>query len=82
MLDARGNVIGVVSSRFGADAPVAASGAPIEDLNCGVKSGCLLNFLESVPGLSARLKAANAKAYPLEEVVKSAGKASALVLAY
>ena len=61
---------------------LAASGALPENVNYAVKSSFLLSFLESVPAVSAKLKAPNTKDEKFEDVVKSAQDAAVLVLVY
>ena len=78
----RGNVIGIVSAKLDASAALAASGALPENVNYAVKSSLLLSFLESVPDVSAKLKAPNTKDEKFEDVVKSAQDAAVLVLVY
>jgi hypothetical protein len=51
-------------------------------VNYAVKSSLLLSFLESVPDVDAKLKDANTKDEPFEDVVKSAQAAAVLVLVY
>jgi len=82
LVDERGNVIGIVSAKLDAGAALAASGALPENVNYAVKSSFLLSFLESVPGVEAKLKAPNTKDEKFEEVVKSAQSAAELVLVY
>ena len=82
LVDERGNVIGIVSAKLNASAALAASGALPENVNYAVKSSLLLSFLESVPAVSARLKAPVAADRKFEEVVKSAQDAAVLVLVY
>ena len=82
LVDERGNVIGIVSAKLDAGAALAASGALPENVNYAVKSSLLLSFLESVPAISARLKAPNTEDEKFEEVVKSAQDAAVLVLVY
>ena len=65
-MDERGNVIGIVSAKVlahghHASAALAASGVPQGGMNYAVKSGLLLSFLESVPDVSAKLKAPSTK---------------------
>jgi hypothetical protein len=76
----RGNVIGIVSAKLNASAALAASGALPENVNYAVKSSFLLSFLESVPDVSARLKAPVTADRKFENVVKSAQDAAVLVL--
>jgi hypothetical protein len=51
---------------------LAASAAMPENVNYAVKSSFLLSFLESVPGVEAKLKAPNTKDEKFEDVVKQA----------
>ena len=51
-------------------------------MNYAVKSSLLLSFLESVPDVSATLKAPVTTDRKFEEVVKSAQDAAVLVLVY
>ena len=53
-----------------------------ENVNYAVKSSLLLSFLESVPAVSAKLKASNTKEEKFEDVIKSAQQAAVLVLVY
>jgi S1-C subfamily serine protease len=86
LVDERGNVVGVVSAKLNARAPLASSGALPENVNYAVKSSYLLSFLESVPEVSAKLKEPKslqtATTLKFEDVVKSAEQAAVLVLVY
>jgi S1-C subfamily serine protease len=86
LVDDRGNVIGIVSAKLNASAALAASGALPENVNYAVKyavkSSFLLGFLESVPTVSAKLKAPVTADRKFEDVVKSAQNAAVLVLVY
>ena len=82
LVDERGNVIGIVSAKLDAWAALAASGALPENVNYAVKSSLLLSFLESVPAVSAKLKAPVTADRKFEDVVKSAQDAAVLVLVY
>jgi S1-C subfamily serine protease len=82
LVDERGNVIGIVSAKLDASAALAASGALPENVNYAVKSSLLLSFLESVPDVSAKLKAPNTADEKFSDVVKSAQDATLLVLVY
>jgi hypothetical protein len=53
-----------------------------ENVNYAVKSSLLLSFLESVPEVSAKLKAPNTVDEKFEDVVKSAQDAAVLLLVY
>jgi predicted RNase H-like HicB family nuclease len=80
--DERGNVIGIVSAKLNASAALAASGALPENVNYAVKSSLLLSFLESVPTVSAKLKAPITADRKFGDVVQSAQNAAVLVLVY
>jgi len=82
LVDERGNVVGVVSAKLSARAALAATGALPENVNYAVKSSFLLSFLESVPEVSAKLKAARTAERKFEDVVKDAEQAAVLVLVY
>jgi TPR repeat protein len=82
LVDGQGNVIGVLSAKLNGAAALATSGALPENANFALKSNLLLNFLESVPGLSAKLKEPSSQERQFEDVVKSAGKGAVLVLVY
>jgi serine protease Do len=82
LVDERGNVVGIVSAKLDAATALASSGALPENVNYAVKSSFLLSFLESVPDVSAKLKAPNAKDEKFEDVVKQAQAATVLVLVY
>ena len=82
LVDARGNVVGVLSATLSMKAALATSGAFPQSVNYAVKSSFLLGFLESVPEIAAKLKEPNAKNMKFDEVVAKAKKASVLVLAY
>ena len=75
-VDARGNVVGVVSAKLDALAALAASSALPENVNYAVTSSFLLSFLESVPAVANRLKEPNTKEEKFENVVQSAEQAS------
>jgi S1-C subfamily serine protease len=82
LVDARGNVVGIVAAKLDASAALAATGSLPENVNYAVKSSLLLSFLESVPDVAAKLKEPNVKDESFEEVVKSAQDAAVLVLVY
>ena len=82
LVDAHGNVVGIVSAKLSAKAALDATGALPENVNYAVKSSLLLSFLESVPEVSAKLKDPNTKDEAFEDVVKSAQDAAVLVLVY
>ena len=93
LVDERGNVIGIVSAKVLAHAHQCGGGAGgkrgvagvLADghhVNYAVKSSLLLSFLESVPAVSAKLKAPVTADRKFEDVVKSAQDAAVLVLVY
>jgi len=83
LVDARGNVVGIVAARLGVEIGKAVTSDELpENVNYAIKSSLLLSFLESVPDVSARLKDPNTKDEPFEDVVKSAQDAAVLVLVY
>jgi hypothetical protein len=76
------HIPGIVSAKLNASVALAASGALPENVNYAVKSSFLLGFLESVPAVSAKLKAPVTADRKFEDVVKSAQDAAVLVLVY
>jgi S1-C subfamily serine protease len=82
LVDARGNVIGIVSAKLDAATALAASGALPEDVNYAVKSSFLLSFLESVPAVDAKLNPVNTADEKFSDAVRSAKDATVLVLVY
>jgi S1-C subfamily serine protease len=82
LVDARGNVIGVVVAKLSQQAALATSGQLPENVNYAVKSSFLLSFLESLPEVTAKLKEPNSRERKFEDVVKAAQEAAALVLVY
>ena len=97
LVDERGNVIGIVSAKLDAGTALAASGVPQGGMNYAVKSRegrhvavpnvrdadtASLPVLESVPAVSAKLKAPVTADRKFEDVVKSAQDAAVLVLVY
>ena len=82
LVDARGNVVGIVAAKLDASAALAATGSLPENVNYAVKSSLLLSFLESVPDVAAKLKEPLTAERKFEDVVKSAQAAAVLVLVY
>jgi S1-C subfamily serine protease len=80
LVDAHGNVVGIVAAKLDASAALAATGALPENVNYAVKSSLLLSFLESVPDMASKLKEPNTEDEVFEDVVKSAQDAAVLVL--
>jgi hypothetical protein len=82
-VDEHGNVVGVVSAKLGVEIGKALTSDELpENVNYAVKSSFLLSFLESVPDVSAKLKAPNTADEKFSDVVKSAQDAAVLVLVY
>jgi len=71
-----------VSAKLDAVTALAASGSLPENVNYAVKSSLLLSFLESVPAVSAKLKAPITADRKFEDMVKSAQNAAVLVFVY
>jgi len=82
LVDAHGNVVGIVSAKLNVAAALAVSGELPENVNYAVKSSLLLKFLESVPDVANKLKAPVTADRKFEDVVKSAQDAAVLVLVY
>ena len=82
LVDARGNMVGIVAAKLDAVTALAATGSLPENVNYAVKISLLLSFLESVPDVVAKLKEPNTKDESFEEVVKSVQDAAVLVLVY
>ena len=82
LVDAHGNVVGIVAAKLNAQAALDATGQLPENVNYAVKSSLLLSFLESVPEVASKLKDPSAKDAAFEDVVKSAQDAAVLVLVY
>ena len=82
LVNARGNVVGIVAAKLDASVALAASGSLPENVNYSVKSSLLLSFLESVPDVASKLKEPVTVDRKFEDVVKSAQDAAVLVLVY
>ncbi len=82
LVEAHGNVVGIVAAKLSARAALDATGALPENVNYAVKRSLLLSFLESVPDVASKLKEPNTKEESFEDVVKSAQAAAVLVLVY
>ncbi len=83
LVDAAGNVVGLVTSKLSARAALATSGALPENVNYAVKSTYLLGLLESLPDAASRLREPHpAKPRKWEDVVKEAEEATVMVLVY
>lgn len=80
LVDERGNVIGVVVATLNQKAAIATSGTLAQNVNYAVKSSYLLTFLEAVPEVFSKLKAANTKERKFEDVIGEVERATVLVL--
>jgi hypothetical protein len=76
-------VIGIVTARLSDIAAFQESGALPQNVNYAMKSSYALPLLESVPGLTGKLKTPHpAKENRFESAVREARDAAALVLVY
>jgi TPR repeat protein len=82
LVDEHGNVVGVVAAKLDARAALDASGALPENVNYAVKSSLLLNFLESLPEVTAKLKEPETKERKFEDVVESTKQTAVLLVVY
>jgi S1-C subfamily serine protease len=83
LVDQHGNVVGVVAAKLGMSIREARSSAELpENVNYAVKSSFLLSFLESEPQVAAKLKEPSTAEQSIDDVIKSAENAAALVLIY
>jgi len=82
VVDATGNVVGVVVAKLDEQAALASTGHLAENVNYAVKSSCLITFLESLPAVTARLKRPNIGEPRFEDVVDDVQKATVRVLVY
>lgn len=83
LVDMRGNVVGIVRMQMDDIKALKITGSLPQNVNYAVKGSLLLSLLESVPGLPAKLKQLHiGKERKLEDVVKEAQEAAALVLVY
>lgn len=83
LLDAFGNVIGIVTARLSDAAALETSGALPQNVNYAIKISYALPLLESVPGLTGKLKASHpAKERKFEDAVQEARDATVLVLVF
>jgi S1-C subfamily serine protease len=83
LVNADGNVIGIVTSRLSDSDAFEKSGALPQNVNYAVKISRASPVLESVPGLARKLKAPHtAKDRKFEEIVQEARDATVLLLVY
>jgi S1-C subfamily serine protease len=83
LINLRGNVIGIVRLRLDDEKTLEITGSLPQNVNYAVKSSFVLALLESVPGMSAKVKEPHPpKERKFEGVVNEAQEAAALVLVY
>ena len=82
LVDAHGNVVGVVSGTLKQEAALAVTGALAQSVNYAVKSSYLLNVLESIPEVNSKMKAGDNAEKKFDQVVDSATQAAVLLLVY
>ncbi len=83
LINLRGDVVGIVRLRLDDEKTFEITHALPQNVNYAVKSSFMMTFLESVPGLSAKLHGPHSGKQPrFEDVVKEAQDAVALVLVY
>jgi S1-C subfamily serine protease len=83
LVDARGNVIGIVEARLDDLVALETSGALPQNVNYALKSSFLIAFLDSVPELAGKLKEPHTeKDRPFDDVVKEVQRATVMVIVY
>lgn len=82
LVDAAGNVVGVVVAKLKQEAALATTGTLAENVNYAVKASFLLSFLESSPGVIEKLAEPRTVTRTFEDVVAHTEKATVLVLVY
>jgi len=83
LVNSVGNVVGIVTASLSDRAALETSGALPQNVNYAIKSSYILSLLESTPRLAGKLKEPwTARERKIEDIVKEAQEAAALVLAY
>lgn len=80
LVDARGNVVGVVAAILNQKVALETSGALATNVAYAVKSSLLLNLMESVPGLAQQLVRQRTEAKEFLDVVEDVERAAALII--
>lgn len=80
LVDARGNVVGVVAAILNQKVALETSGALATNVAYAVKSSLLLSLMESVPGLEQQLAEPRKEAKEFVDVVEDVERAAALIL--
>jgi TPR repeat protein len=83
LVNATGNVVGIVAARLSDSAALKTSGALPQNVNYAIKSSYVLSLLESLPEVVNKLKEpCSAKERKFEDVVKEVEDATVLVMVY
>ncbi len=82
LVDARGNVVGVITMRLNDLETLKRTGSLPQNVNYGLKSSFVLAFLESLSELAPALPPPHTDDRKFEDVVKEVQQASVLVLTY
>ena len=82
LVDARGNVVGVITMRLNDLETLKRTGSLPQNVNYGLKSSFVLAFLESLSELAPALPPPHTEDRKFEDVVKEVQQASVLVLTY
>lgn len=82
LLDAQGQVIGVVIAKLDEIFTARATGSLPQNVNYALKSSLVLSFLESLPELSGKLVQTKNSGLSRTQVVKQSGNAVVMVLGY
>ena len=78
-----GEVVGIIEARLNDLTALALTGSLPQNVNYALKSGFVTAFLETVPEISAKLKAPRpAKARPFTEVVEEIRPSVVLITVY
>jgi hypothetical protein len=80
LMDMKGNVVGVVTTKLSDIAAVEQTGSVPQNVNYAVKSSYVKAFLENIPAVAARLPSAIVKPREFREVADRAQKAVVLVM--
>ena len=82
LVDARGNVVGVITMRLDDLETLKRTGSLPQNVNYGLKSSFVLAFLESLSELAPALPPPHTEDRKFEDVVKEVQQAAVLVLTY
>lgn len=82
LLDACGNVVGIVSNGIDKKQALDCNGNVLENVNYAVKSQYLLRLLASVPEVASKLKSPGTKEKKTEDISSRAEKATVMILIY